>query len=139
MLDGFDFTSATDGDLAVIDRELDAFNAERTGIDDTQPVAISVRDRKGRLVGGLKGSTALGWLHVAVLWLDGAHRGQGLGSELLRRAETVASERGCRGVCLTSFSFQAPGFYLRHGFEIFGELEDYPSGESLFFLRKVIG
>jgi GNAT superfamily N-acetyltransferase len=137
-MDGFEFAPATEDELATIDRALDAFNADRTGIDDSRPVGISIRDRAGRLVGGLKGTTGLGWLHVAVLWLDKACRGRGLGAELLRRAESLAGERGCRGVCLTSFSFQAPGFYLRHGYEVFGQLDDYPPGQSLFFLRKAI-
>ena len=137
-MDGFDSGPATADDHAVIDRAIDAFNAEKTGIDDSRPVGISIRDESGRLVGGLKGTTGLGWLHVAVIWLDEGHRGRGLGAELLRRAENVARERGCRGVCLTSFSFQAPGFYTRRGYQIFGELEEYPPGESLFFLRKTI-
>ena len=137
-MDGFDFGPATADDHAVIDRAIDAFNAEKTGIDDSRPVSISIRDESGRLVGGLKGTTGLGWLHAAVIWLDEGHRGRGLGAELLRRAENVARERGCRGVCLTSFSFQAPGFYTRRGHQIFGELEEYPPGESLFFLRKTI-
>jgi ribosomal protein S18 acetylase RimI-like enzyme len=72
------------------------------------------------------------------LWLDEDYRGRGLGSDLLRQAERQAVARGCRRACLSSFSFQAPDFYLRQGYEIFGQLEDYPDGETLFFLRKVL-
>jgi GNAT superfamily N-acetyltransferase len=138
MSSEFDFFAATADELQILDQELDAFNDNATGLSDRQSIGISVRDRAGRMVGGLKGITALGWLYVSNLWLDEGHRGQGLGSDLLRRAECQAVARGCRRSCLSSFSFQAPDFYLRHGYEVFGQLEDYPDGETLFFLRKAL-
>ncbi len=33
---------------------------------------------------------------------------------------------------------QAPGFYERLGYTIFGTLEDYPPGHSRFFFRKTV-
>lgn len=138
MSSEFDFFAATADELQILDRELDAFNDNATGLSDRQSIGISVRDRAGRMVGGLKGVTALGWLYVSNLWLDEGYRGQGLGSDLLRRAERQAVARGCRRSCLSSFSFQAPDFYLRHGYKVFGQLEDYPDGETLFFLRKAL-
>ena len=138
MSSEFDFFAATADELQILDRELDAFNDNATGLSDRQSIGISVRNRAGRMVGGLKGVTALGWLYVSNLWLDEGYRGQGLGSDLLRRAERQAVARGCRRSCLSSFSFQAPDFYLRHGYEVFGQLEDYPDGETLFFLRKAL-
>ena len=138
MSSEFDFFAATADELQILDQELDAFNDNATGLSDRQSIGISVRDRAGRMVGGLKGITALGWLYVSNLWLDEGHRGQGLGSDLLRRAECQAVARGCRRSCLSSFSFQAPDFYLRHGYKVFGQLEDYPDGETLFFLRKAL-
>ena len=138
MSSEFDFFAATADELQILDRELDAFNDNATSLSDRQSIGISVRDRAGRMVGGLKGVTALGWLYVSNLWLDEGYRGQGLGSDLLRRAERQAVARGCRRSCLSSFSFQAPDFYLRHGYKVFGQLEDYPDGETLFFLRKAL-
>ena len=52
----------------------------------------------------------------------GASRGawQGLGATLLMEFESEARARGCTHVFVTSFTFQAPGFYERHGYrEIF--------------------
>jgi GNAT superfamily N-acetyltransferase len=138
MSSEFEFFAASEDELQILDRELDAFNDNATGLNDRQSIGILVRDRAGRMVGGLKGITALGWLYVSILWLDEDHRGQGLGADLLRRAERQALARGCRRACLSSFSFQAPEFYLRQGYEVFGQLEDYPAGETLFFLRKVL-
>ena len=47
-------------------------------------------------------------------------RGTGVGSRLLAQFEQAAVERGARRVFVTSFTFQAPGFYEKHGYsEIF--------------------
>jgi GNAT superfamily N-acetyltransferase len=74
---------------------------------------------------------------VELLVVPEVARGQGLGAKLMDKAEALAREKGCQGVWLDTFSFQAPDFYLRHGFSIFGELKDYPVvGYHRFFMQK---
>jgi ribosomal protein S18 acetylase RimI-like enzyme len=63
-------------------------------------------------------------------------RGQGLGTKLLAQAEAVAREHKCVGIYLDTFSFQARGFYEKHGYGLFGTLENYPDDEKRFFLSK---
>jgi hypothetical protein len=41
-------------------------------------------------------------------------------------------------VFLSTFSFQARPFYERFGYEVFGELPDYPEGHSLYFMKKML-
>ena len=65
-------------------------------------------------------------------------RGQGYGSRLLLAAEEEARTQGCRGVFLSTFSFQARPFYERFGYEVFGELADYPAGHALYFMQKTL-
>ena len=55
-----------------------------------------------------------------------------------RAAEQEALARGCRGVYLDTFSFQAPGFYRKQGYTEFGELEGIPPGHSHYFFRKLL-
>ena len=50
----------------------------------------AVNDRDDALAGGLVGHTWTSWLHVTYLWVDERHRGAGLGSQLLARAERLA-------------------------------------------------
>jgi ribosomal protein S18 acetylase RimI-like enzyme len=55
---------------------------------------------------------------------------------MLLQAEQEAKARGCRGVWLDTYSFQARGFYERLGYAVFGTLDDYPPGQSRIFLHK---
>ena len=52
---------------------------------------------------------------------------------------TRPRRRGCTGIWLDTFTFQAPGFYEKLGFTVFGRLEDYPPGEARVFYAKQIG
>ena len=86
--------------------------------------------------GGLEGELSWQWLFVRNLWVSAEHRGTGLGSRLIERAELYAQEQGCVGSHLDTFDFQARPFYERLGYEVFGTLTDFPPGHTRFFLRK---
>jgi ribosomal protein S18 acetylase RimI-like enzyme len=45
---------------------------------------------------------------------------------MLDAAERVARERGCRQIVVSSFTFQAPAFYERHGLVETGRTEGLP-------------
>lgn len=114
-------------------------NAARTagvlkepGID----VDLVLRDADGRVFGGIFCDSFLHSLYIDVLWVDERYRGQGYGRALIEAAERTAREHGCTIAHTTTFSYQAPGFYLRAGYEIVGELDGYPDGFRQFFLRK---
>ncbi len=82
------------------------------------------------------GASYWGWLVIEILWVAEALRGQGYGSRLLAAAEKEALQRGCRHAHLDTMSFQAPNFYLQHGYQVFGELHDLPHGHRRIFLKK---
>ena len=58
-------------------------------------------------------------MFIRILWVSEALRGQGFGQRLVEMAERRATERGCRHVFLDTFSFQAPGFYEKLGYQIY--------------------
>jgi GNAT superfamily N-acetyltransferase len=94
-----------------ISRLLETFNAEGSGFPDPPtPLALLLKEPDGGIIGGLWGITQWRWLFVDLLFVPEAHRGRGLGGALLKQAEAAARERGCIGVSLLSFSFQAPRF-----------------------------
>jgi ribosomal protein S18 acetylase RimI-like enzyme len=61
---------------------------------------------------------------------------RGFGRQLLALAEEEARQRGAEYAYLDTFSFQAPDFYKKQGYEIFGELPDFPPGHQRYFLSK---
>jgi GNAT superfamily N-acetyltransferase len=138
-LDDIEITSEPDGDPAdrqALQDAIDSFNVKVTGRDGEPWVSLLVRDARGKLLGGLTGEVWADWLHVRVLWLDEPLRRRGLGSRLLAQAEDEARARGCKGVFLETFTFQAPEFYARHGYEVFGRIDEYPGEHAQLFLRK---
>lgn len=115
-----------------------AYNDSKAGPNDYKPLAVLLKDVSGAVTGGIWGHTAYGWLFIQLLAVPEAQRGQGVGTALMRAAEREAQARGCHGVWLDTFEFQARGFYERLGYTCFGELSDYPVGFSRFFMRKAI-
>jgi GNAT superfamily N-acetyltransferase len=63
-------------------------------------------------------------------------RGNDLGSRALAMAEDEARRRGCTRVSLFTLSFQAPGFYLKKGYEAAAELGCDPPGATRFLMTK---
>ena len=103
-----------------------------------QALTVALRDDQGRLIGGLVGETMWGWLFVKLLWVTKECRGSGHGRALLGRAEREALDRGCHGIHLDTFDFQARGFYERLGYRVFGEIPDYPRDHARFYVSKVL-
>ena len=87
---------------------------------------------------GLLGNTRGNWLSVKYLWVSEELRGQGIGKQILLKAEETAKERGCKYVFLDTFSFQAPEFYKKFGYcEVF-VLENYPiTGKRHYFTKEL--
>lgn len=129
-------------DLAPVDRGLHDYNLAHVGeavVSDYHRVAVIVRDGQGDVGGGIYGELVWEWLHIDTLWVAAHQRGVGVGSELLRRLESVAVRKGFVHAHLETTSFQALGFYQRHGYEIFGVLEGKPKGVTWYYLKKTLG
>ncbi|HEV8673005.1 MAG TPA: GNAT family N-acetyltransferase [Methylomirabilota bacterium] len=124
------------GDVEFLKDRLYDYNVARTGIADGRGVAIFVRDRQGAIVAGLHGWTWGDVLDIRELWVREDARGRGLGQRLLLAAERAAAGRGCHRATLETQSFQAPAFYAKFGYQVFGTLENYPRGHQKHYLRK---
>jgi ribosomal protein S18 acetylase RimI-like enzyme len=109
-------------------------------IEDKNPkdLGIYLEDEAGNKIAGLIGDTHGNWLTVKFLWVSEEARGQNLGSKILTKAEEVAKERGCKFAFLDTFSFQAPEFYKKYGYQEVFTLEEYPvTGKRYYFTKKL--
>jgi GNAT superfamily N-acetyltransferase len=124
-----------------ISKSLDGFNEMQFGRPlDYRPLAILLSDpATDEIVGGLLGGSIFSYLHIDMLFIPAPMRRSGWGRKVLTEAEAEALRRGCHGVWLATFTFQARGFYERLGYSAFGAVEDYPPGHGLIFLSKRLG
>ncbi|MCQ1575070.1 GNAT family N-acetyltransferase [Neorhizobium galegae] len=125
-------------ELAVIGEGLTAFNDADVGPSERKPLAVLIRDVEDKVIGGLSGYTAWGWLFTQWLFIPDALRGEGMAGKLLSQAEEEARARGCHGAWIDTFSPVARKAYMRQGYEIFGELPEFPKGRTRTFLRKAL-
>jgi len=61
-----------------------------------------------------------------MVWVRADSRKEGWGGRMLEAAENLARDRGCRQLLVSSFTFQAPDFYRRHGYVEFARSEGLP-------------
>ena len=123
-------------DLDAVDAGLLGFNLEQGGIDEVRRLAAFARDEANVTVGGAIGRSWGGCCELEVLWAREDVRDQGVGSQLLAMFEEEAVRRGCTLVFLNTFSFQAPGFYERHGYRETQSIAGFPRGITKHYFRK---
>ena len=123
-------------EIEFVNQQILKFNSSRVGEGNYKLLVIFLRDSARHIVGGLLGETYWQWLHVDMLWVHESLRGEGYGDKLLMTAEQEAVNRGCQYAYLDTFSFQAPEFYQKRGYVVFGELPNFPQGYKRYFLKK---
>ncbi|MFC0624123.1 GNAT family N-acetyltransferase [Kribbella deserti] len=116
--------------------ELTAFNIAATGADDQEEFSIRVTDADGELVAGLTAWTWGGLCGIDMLWVREDSRRDRWGSKVLLAAEAEARRRGCDRVAVSSFTFQAPDFYQRHGYAETGRTLGFPGGNADVHMYK---
>jgi len=122
-------------DIQYLEERIYEFNASATGISGGELLAFLIREG-GRIVAGICGNTWGGTCEVRQFWVDEPQRRRGLGTRLFRAAEQQARRRGCTQIILMTFSFQAPAFYRKHGFEVVATIENHPRGHQNLLMRK---
>lgn len=96
-------------------------------------------DASGKKLAGLTGETFGNWLCIQFLFVSETLRGAGVGSRLLEAAENEAVRRGCKYAFVNTFSFQAPEFYIKHGYREVFTLEEYPyTGKRHYYTKELL-
>ncbi|MGN8632241.1 GNAT family N-acetyltransferase [Blautia sp. HCP3S3_G3] len=130
--------NVTDKDIDEIYQQLKKFNLSKMEPSEEIPLGVFMNDDNGVKKAGLTGETFGNWLCIKYLWVSEDLRGRGIGSQLLQAAESEAMKRGAKYVFVDTFSFQAPEFYRKHGYEEVFQLYEYPySGSRSYFTKKI--
>lgn len=112
------------------------YNHHVAGLKRTPAIAVIVRDKDNQVKGGLFGNSDWDVFNIDVVWITEEVRGQGFGQKLMQLGEDVAVSRGCKIAVVSTFSFQARGFYEKQGYKVFGQIDGYPAGYSSYWLTK---
>lgn len=127
-------------DLKTISQGIKSFNANHMPDNvvhepDTR-FAVFARDNSGKVIGGIRANAFWNYCIIELLWLSDAARGKGIGRQLMNEAEAHARELGFEFARTETLDFQAKSFYEKLGYEVYGELQDYPKGHSAYCLVK---
>lgn len=95
-----------------------------------------INDDSNTVIAGINCKIGGGWLYIAGLWVSEKHRGKGLGEKLLAASERKAIEENCHSSYLFTYDFQAPDFYLKNGYKVFGELDRFCDNHVKIFMKK---
>lgn len=136
MEEVYDIVRADKPAWDVIGPAVNEYNQLRAGEDHARSICYLLRAPGGEIAGGVIGVVYWEWFSLELIWVREDLRGRGFGHRLLALAEEEARQRGAGRVHLDTFSFQAPVFYQKHGYTVFGQLADYPAGHQRYYLTK---
>jgi GNAT superfamily N-acetyltransferase len=136
MDEKYDIVYVDKPEWGIIGQGIHNYNIQQAGDDQGKQLCFVLYAPDQEVVGGVIGATHWDWLHIDLMWVKEELRGRGYGHQLLVAAEDAARQRGAKNAYLDTFSFQAPDFYEQHGYQVFGELQDFPSGHRRYYLTK---
>ena len=125
------------GDIGILEDHLDEFNASRIGFHDSALLCLELT-LEDELVGAIAGFTWAGFCELRQFWIAERFRRAGHGSALLNGAIEEARARNCSHIYLATYSFQAPDFYKRFGFEVMAVIENRPPCYSDFIMQLAL-
>ena len=131
----------SDADWQHISTQLRQYNIEQSSgysLDPGIQVRLTLKDGED-MIGGISCRAFYKSFLIDHLWIDNEHRRKGYGTKLLIESERIAREHGCISFQTSSYSFQAPEFYQKFGYDVFGIFEGYPHGIKKFYLEKHFG
>ena len=109
-------------DLATISDGIKSFNRqhvpEKVVSEPDTKFAAFVRDKNDVIQGGIRATAFWNYCILELLWLSENCRGTGVGTELMKKAESFAKEKGFEYMRTETLSFQAKPFYEKLGYKV---------------------
>ena len=103
------------------------------GVSDIR-VGAFARSAENRVVGGINASVGQSGLEIDALWVDDAHRGNGVGTKLLSGVEDFARSHGADIAFLTTVDGR--DFYEEHGYSVYAQLNGPKAVVARYHMKK---
>lgn len=135
-------TTTNETDAKIISQGITDFN--RLSIPELETNEAEVRffvfakDDNQKILGGIRATCYWNTLHIELLWLSEACRGQGTGNQLIEAAENFARQNHCEKALVETTSWQAKPFYEKNGYSLLATLEDRPKEYATHYLSKTL-
>ena len=121
-----------------INREFTGYGIDNGIVLNYDEFCFVARDSEGDLAGAITGRAYYDEVHIGDLIVGKDHRRSGLGRKLVLAVEDEYRGRGYNVVTLTTFGFQAPGFYEKLGYELeFVRANKDPKLSKYFFKKNL--
>ncbi|MFW9832342.1 MAG: GNAT family N-acetyltransferase [Candidatus Thorarchaeota archaeon] len=99
-------------------------------------ISLVLKNKEGKIVGGVITSMLTGVMHLEVLWVDKQYRRRGYGRNLVLEAERIGKEKGYTASQTWTFSFQGPDFYRSIGYKLMGIYDGYTDKITEYIFMK---
>ncbi len=127
-----------DADADVIEDGLDAYSEAYEPAYESAAFHKKLADGDGKLIAGVIANVHKGdYCFVDALFVEEPLRRRGLGTCLLREAESFARENGTSMILSYAGDWNV-GFFRKNGYLVRGELKDVPRGHTCYELYKNI-
>ncbi|UTH14807.1 GNAT family N-acetyltransferase [Macrococcus equipercicus] len=90
------------------------------------------------VIAGIVAESRYQTVEIEFLYVDNEYRKQGLAKQLLDYLEIVAKKQGMTSILVNTYSFQAPEFYLKMGYELLFKIEKAFGNVDQYYYRKQI-
>lgn len=120
----------------LIDLEFNKFAVKNDVICNYTPFNF-IATENDKIVGILTGHSYYAEVHITDLIVLEQYRNKHIGSKLIETVENYYKDKGFENMNLTTYNFQAPGFYKKCGFQVEFVRENKKNPKlSKFFLVK---
>ena len=134
----FKVSLGNDDDAEVIENGIAAYSEAYEQKYERVDYLKKLVDKDGNFMAGVIADTEKGGNgFVNALFVEEPLRRQGLGTYLLKEAETVVKENDAAMILTTAGDWNV-GFFQKNGYLIRGELKDVPKGHDCYELYKMI-
>lgn len=124
---------------SVINNQLYKYNLKHFPADlrgRYQEISLFLKDENGTVCGGILGEVCWNWLEIHTLMINEDIRKLGYGTKLLLEIEKIANEKNCDFIKVDTLSFQALEFYEKHGYIVFGSIDNVGREFKHYYLKK---
>jgi ribosomal protein S18 acetylase RimI-like enzyme len=123
-------------DFKALSEGMLAYHALKGHPRKSEKYSIFLKNEQDKVLGGVVVTFLWNGMEIDSLWVDESIRGKGWGRKLMEAVEKEGVKRGSTIAYTNTFPWQAPGFYEKLGYSLYGKLEDFPKGSALSYYSK---